>query len=144
MVADALSRKAVIETIVSSASSGIIETIKEGMQHDPVGKQLLNLPNQGKTQRFWEEDGNLYTTGKRVYVPKWANLRHTLLKEGHDTAWAGHLGQKRMLALIESSYYWPRMREDIETERINTLLECYLRHYINANQRDWAKLLDIV
>ena len=32
---------------------------------------------------------------------------------------------------------------DGQTERINALLECYLRHYVSANQKDWAKLLDI-
>nr|XP_004231658.1 uncharacterized protein LOC101251732 [Solanum lycopersicum] len=31
---------------------------------------------------------------------------------------------------------------DGQTERINTLLECYLRHYVSANQKDWARLLD--
>lgn len=32
---------------------------------------------------------------------------------------------------------------DGQTERINSLLEMYLRHYVSAYQRDWAKLLDI-
>ncbi|KAH9648298.1 Endonuclease [Citrus sinensis] len=32
---------------------------------------------------------------------------------------------------------------DGQTERINGLLEMYLRHYMSAHQRDWAKLLDI-
>ncbi|KAH9648372.1 Endonuclease [Citrus sinensis] len=32
---------------------------------------------------------------------------------------------------------------DGQTERINGLLEMYLRHYVSAHQRDWAKLLDI-
>ena len=31
---------------------------------------------------------------------------------------------------------------DGQTERINALLECYLWHYVIANQKDWAKLLD--
>ena len=30
-----------------------------------------------------------------------------------------------------------------QTERINSLLEMYLRHYVSAHQRDWAKLLDV-
>lgn len=38
------------------------------------------------------------------YKPGKANLRRTLIKEGHDTTWAGHLGQKRTLALLEASY----------------------------------------
>ena len=32
---------------------------------------------------------------------------------------------------------------DGQTERANALLELYLRHYVSANQRDWAKLLDV-
>ncbi|KAH0732027.1 hypothetical protein KY289_003215 [Solanum tuberosum] len=32
---------------------------------------------------------------------------------------------------------------DSQTERVNTLLECYLRHYVSAHQKDWARLLDI-
>nr|GFD25848.1 hypothetical protein CTI12_AA187700 [Tanacetum cinerariifolium] len=28
-------------------------------------------------------------------------------------------------------------------EMVNALLELYLRHYVSANQHDWAKLLDI-
>nr|XP_016483424.1 PREDICTED: uncharacterized protein LOC107804107 [Nicotiana tabacum] len=109
VVADALSRKTILANMVSSASSGIIKTIKE---------VKAKLSAFGK-----EEDGLLYTTGKRVYVPKWANLRRTLLKEGHDSAWAGHPGQKRTMALIESSYYWPRMRDDIEVY-VRTCLVC--------------------
>ncbi|GJX16761.1 putative nucleotidyltransferase, ribonuclease H [Tanacetum coccineum] len=32
---------------------------------------------------------------------------------------------------------------DRQTERVNALLELYLRHYVSANQHDWAKLLDV-
>lgn len=32
---------------------------------------------------------------------------------------------------------------DGQTERVNALLELYLRHYVSANQHDWAKLLDL-
>ena len=31
---------------------------------------------------------------------------------------------------------------DGQTEWINSLLECYLRHYVSDNKKDWAKLLD--
>lgn len=30
-----------------------------------------------------------------------------------------------------------------QTERVNALLELCLRHFVSANQRDWAKLLDV-
>ncbi|KAE8655220.1 Detected protein of unknown function [Hibiscus syriacus] len=32
---------------------------------------------------------------------------------------------------------------DGQTERVNSLLEIYLRHYVSSNQRDWPKLLDV-
>ncbi|KAE8720538.1 hypothetical protein F3Y22_tig00019093pilonHSYRG00019 [Hibiscus syriacus] len=34
-------------------------------------------------------------------------------------------------------------QNDGQTERVNALLEIYLRHYVSANQRDWPKLLDV-
>ncbi|RVW21679.1 hypothetical protein CK203_099894 [Vitis vinifera] len=33
-----------------------------------------------------------YTKGRRLYVPKWGNIRRNLIKECHDTKWAGTLG----------------------------------------------------
>ncbi|KAK3034091.1 hypothetical protein RJ639_034071 [Escallonia herrerae] len=32
---------------------------------------------------------------------------------------------------------------DGQTERVNALLKCYLRHFVSANQTDWARLLDV-
>ena len=37
--------------------------------------------------------------------------------------------------------FHPQM--DGQTERVNALLELYLRHFVSTNQKDWAKLLDI-
>ncbi|CAL8988985.1 unnamed protein product, partial [Prunus brigantina] len=71
--------------------------IREGLLHDPQAKSLLELVKDGKTRRFWLDDGVLYATGKRVYVPRWDNPRRELPKE----------------------------------------------HYVSANQRNWAKLMDV-
>lgn len=40
-----------------------------------------------------------------------------------------------------SSSYHPQT--DGQTERLNSLLEEYLRHFVNANQKNWAQLLDV-
>lgn len=37
-----------------------------------------------------------------------------MIKDGHDAVWAGHPGQKCTMALLESSYYWLHMKDDIE------------------------------
>ncbi|KAG8367351.1 hypothetical protein BUALT_Bualt16G0063100 [Buddleja alternifolia] len=80
VVVDALSRKAELAAI-SLAKGNVHEKIKEGLEHDPMAKELMRLAKEGKTRQFWVEDGLLYTKGRRLYVPKWGNLRKDLIKE---------------------------------------------------------------
>ncbi|KAL5775964.1 hypothetical protein ACOSP7_013524 [Xanthoceras sorbifolium] len=123
LVADALSRKAELATMRSAPQGEVISLIKEGLQCDSLGKSLMGLANDGKTKRFWVQDDLLYTVGNRPYVPKFGNLRKNLIKECHDTKWAGHPGQQRTRALLEATYYWPHMRDDIEAY-VKTCLVC--------------------
>ena len=93
LVADALSRKAEFAAI-SKIQGDLLQLIKEGLEHDALAKQLISLAQDGKTKRFWVEDGLLYTKGRRVYVSKWGNLWRNLIKECHNTKWVGHPGQR--------------------------------------------------
>ncbi|CAL2242261.1 unnamed protein product [Prunus armeniaca] len=52
------------------------QRIREGLLHEPQAKSLLELVKDGRTRRFWLDDGALYATGKKIYVPIWDNLRH--------------------------------------------------------------------
>ena len=90
-----------------------MDLLKEELQHDLVAKSLIALAHEGKTKRFWVENDLLYTKGRRLYVPKWGNIRQNLI-EYHDTKWAGHLGQRRTRALLELAYYWPQIRDEVE------------------------------
>ena len=114
-VAYALSRKAELASMTSHPQEEMMDLIKEGLQHDPIAKSLIPLAHKGKTRRFWVEDGLLYIKGKRLYVPKWGSIRRNLIKECHDSKWAGHPGQRLTRALLESVYYWPHIRDDVET-----------------------------
>ncbi|TYK05161.1 reverse transcriptase [Cucumis melo var. makuwa] len=124
VVADALSRKAELNIITTSMpTSDFLERIKEGMQHDELAKNLLKLAKEGKTRRFWENDGTLLTIGNRLFVPRWGALRKDVLRECHDSLCAGHLGMNRTLALVHDKYYWLRMQDDIESY-VKTCLVC--------------------
>lgn len=76
--------------------------------------KLVRDVKEGVIRRYWVEDGLLHAKGARLYVPKGGNLRRQLLKETHDTRWAGHPGRERMKALLSRHYYWPDMGDDIE------------------------------
>lgn len=123
-MADALSRKAELASI-TTFHCHIQDAVRDGMQHDPEAKKLMELAAQGRTRRFWVEDGLLLTSGRRVYVPKFGSIRRRIIKESHDTPWAGHPGQRKTRALIEAIYFWPRMRDEIE---------CYLQTYLMWKQ----------
>ena len=53
-------------------------------------------------------------------MPKWGNIRQNLIKECHDTKWAG---QRRTRELLESAYYWPQIRDEVEAY-VRTCLVC--------------------
>ena len=64
-------------------------------------------------RRYWLEGDLLVAKGERWYVPT-GGLRKDLLRETHDSKWAGHPGEERTLALLAKSYYWPKMGEDVQ------------------------------
>ncbi|KAK2979456.1 hypothetical protein RJ640_015085 [Escallonia rubra] len=131
-VADALSRRAELNQVALMAMNAIVradsrvainigQKIKKALTRDPVAQQLLKLIESGKTRQFWQEDGLLMTKGRRVYVPRVDDLRRTLIRECHDTLWAGHAGGERTLALLQQGYYWPQMGDEVQ-EYVKTCL----------------------
>lgn len=123
-VADALSRRVDLAVLTHTGPSHtILEKIKAGLQTDPQVKAITELIKQGKTRRFWIKDGAILTTGNRLYVPRTSGLRKELLRECHDTHWAGHPGWRRTLALLERGYYWPQIQEDVMAY-VRTCLIC--------------------
>ncbi|CAN1260507.1 Transposon Ty3-I Gag-Pol polyprotein [Linum perenne] len=121
-VADALSRKSVLAAI-STPKVDTREKIREGLKHDPLAKTIIDHVKEGKTRKFWMREELLVTKEGRMYVPKWDNLRREIMKECHDSKWAGHPGIKRTQALIEEAFYWPRMHNDVELY-VRTCLVC--------------------
>ena len=91
------------------------------MTHLP--EQSSNLLRRARPVDFWEEDDLILTKGKRIYVPSYDNLRREVMKECHDSRWAGHPGVHRTLALVSESYYWPHLKDDVEAF-VKTCLVC--------------------
>ncbi len=99
---------------MSSAQIDFRTRICAGLLKDLKAIYLMTLAREGKTRRFWVEEGLLTTEGNRLYVPRWDNLRRDIIKESHDSRWAGHPGVARTSALVSSAYYWPHMEDEIE------------------------------
>ncbi|KAK1396551.1 hypothetical protein POM88_006414 [Heracleum sosnowskyi] len=116
-VADALSRKVAVKEFVNAltvVNSDFIGLIRSLSGCDEAYKKLMKDVREGIVRKYWIEDGLLHAKGNRLYVPCGGNLRLQILRESHDSKWAGHPGVERMYALLCRTYTWPKMLEDTE------------------------------
>ena len=95
--------------------SGIIQ--KNNTREKEIAQAL-----EKKDGLVWEEDGVAYMKG-RIYVLNNKKLREEILKEHHDPADIGHLGQYRMLELLKKTYWWPGIKENIK-KYVQGCLKC--------------------
>ena len=51
---------------------------------------------------------------ERIYVLNNKRIREEILKENHNLADVGHLGQYRILELLKRTYWWPGLKEDVK------------------------------
>ncbi|KAK3034228.1 hypothetical protein RJ639_032808 [Escallonia herrerae] len=153
-VADALSRRAELDQVALMAMNAIVRAdsrvainigkkIKKALTRDPVAQQLLKLIESGKTRQFWQEDGLLMTKGRR-YVVKYWGMPQDIVSD-RDSRFTGNFWTELFKLfgsqLSMSSSYHPE--SDSQTERFNSMLEEYLRHFVSATQKNWVKLLDV-
>ena len=89
----------------------IIKRIKRNRTREKEVLQAL----QKKDGSAWEEDEVAYMEG-RIYVPNNKNIKEEILKEHHDPADVGHLGQHKMQELIKRTYWWPGLKEDVQQD----------------------------
>ncbi|KAK2987896.1 hypothetical protein RJ640_003163 [Escallonia rubra] len=123
----------------SKAKGEIVKLIKEGLQRDPLAKELVQLAKSGKTQRYRVKGDLLYTKDGRVYVPKWRDLRKMVIRGSHDTQSIVHPGHRRTYALVTTAYFWPQMKKEVQM-CVKTCHVC--RQVKGESQAEEAKLLD--
>ncbi|KAK3012761.1 hypothetical protein RJ639_008109 [Escallonia herrerae] len=149
-VADALSGRAKLDQVALMAMNAIVRAdsrvainigkkIKKALTRDPVAQQLLKLIESGKTRQVWQEDGLLMTKGRRYW-----GMPQDIVSD-RDSRFTGNFWTKLFKLfgsqLSMSSSYHPE--SDGQSERFNSMLEEYLRHFVSATQKNWVKLLDV-
>ena len=75
----------------------IIKRIKRNGTREKEVLQAL----QKKDGSVWEEDKVVYMEG-RIYIPNNKDIKEEILKEHHDPADVGHLGQHKMQEKLSS------------------------------------------
>jgi hypothetical protein len=60
-----------------------------------------------------------------LVVPDVKEIREKFIREAHDPPYSGHFGSKRTLETLTMSYWWPGMRNDVESY-VKKCLRCQL------------------
>ena len=72
-----------------------------------VKKGTITAKRQGPLTLYWAE-------GNRLYVPDADDLRYECFQAGHCHPYSGHYGVIRTYKKLAETFFWPRMREDVQ------------------------------
>jgi hypothetical protein len=103
-LADPLSRRPDLNVIISSHHHDLMDRIRSAYADDAYLKN---------NKAALTEENGIWRRGGAVYVPSSASLRLEILREYHDTPFAGHLGMDKLLQGVCKDFWWPQQREDV-------------------------------
>lgn len=102
-----------------SADKEFLLLLREGYKKGPWTKSLIGA--QPSMDNLKEVDG-LWFLDERLIVPNNGSLRETLFRLAHDNL--GHFGFDKSYKALQNSYYWPRMRRDLESAYVPSCVDC--------------------
>jgi len=95
------------------------------------------MVKEGRATDFTEDSqGTLWVKG-RIWVPDVGNLRETILKEAHDSAYSIHPGSTKMYQDLKQRYWWRGMKKDVAAY----VAICYICQKVKAEHQRPAGLL---
>lgn len=86
------------------------EDIRAALPHDP-----LSAPNLASPSNPWSSTDGLLRFKGKIFVPDQKDLRLRVLQDKHDHILAGHFGQNKTLELVQREYYWPDLRDFVQS-----------------------------
>ena len=110
-VADALSRRPRVNAVSVAYNHDLVSMIDKYANDDdfaPIYQGLMN----GNTQEPYLLNEGFLLHGSRLCVVK--DLREKVMYESHSPPYAGHRGILATTQAIETYFFWPGMRQDIQ------------------------------
>ena len=94
-------------------TSGILEEIRIGQKSDVNLVDKLTLINQGQGGEFRIDENDVMRFGDRVCVPDVAEIKKSILEEGHRSGMSIHPGATKMYHDLKKLFWWPGMKKEI-------------------------------
>nr|GEU60702.1 putative reverse transcriptase domain-containing protein [Tanacetum cinerariifolium] len=102
--------------VVADTLNSQIEALKpENLENEDVGGMIRkDIPKEKLEPRA---NGTLCLNG-RSWLPCYGDLRSVIMHESHKSKCSIHLGYEKMYQDMKKLYWWPNMKADIATYRI--------------------------
>ncbi|MCO5598126.1 hypothetical protein L7F22_052218 [Adiantum nelumboides] len=138
-VADALSRRQKVNA-VSIATHNDLSSMIDEYAIDPDFKDVISAIALGKKEEpFSLQDGYLLH-GNRLCITR--SLREKVMFESHAPPYAGHRGIQTTMKAIETYFYWPTMKGDIQ-DYVSKCVVCQKMKYDRGKQPGFLQPLPI-
>jgi hypothetical protein len=106
-------------TLSISADQEFLTSLLKGYEEDTWTRTLISaapsMPNLKCQDGLWFLDN-------RLIIPNTGKLRETLFRLAHDNL--GHFGFDKLYEALRHSYFWPRMRKELETAYVPSCIKC--------------------
>jgi hypothetical protein len=99
------------EGVTLEVESTLERQICEGQLEDV---EIRDTMERGKAPDFTEDDQGMIWFKNRICVPDVGDLRKTILREAHDSAYSIHPGITKMYQDLKQRYWWYGMKRDVD------------------------------
>ena len=125
------------EGVTLELESTLEQEIRKGQLEDVEIKEIKEIMEKGKAPDFTEDDQGTIWFRNRICVPDVKDLRETILKEAHDSAYSIHPGSTKMYQDLKQRYWWYGMKRDVAAH----VALCDTCHRVKAEHQRPAGLL---
>jgi hypothetical protein len=126
-----------IEGVTLEVQSTLEQEICKGQLDDAGIQKIKESMKQGEALDFTEDDQGTVWFKNRICVPETGDLRETILREAHDSAYSIHPGSTKMYQDPKQRYWWYGMKRDVATH----VALCNTCHRVKAKHQRPAGLL---
>jgi ribonuclease HI len=125
------------EGVTLEVESVLEQEIRKGQLEDIEIKEIRETMERGKAPDFTEDDQGTIWFRNRICVPDVGDLRKTILREAHDSAYSIHPGSTKMYQDLKQRYWWNGMKRDVAAH----VALCDTCHRVKAEHQRLAGLL---
>jgi hypothetical protein len=125
------------QEVTLEIESTLEQDIRKGQLEDTEIQEIKETMEKGKAPDFTEDDQGTIWFRNRICVPDVGDIKETILREAHDSAYFNHPSRTKVYQDLTQRYWWYRMKRDVAAH----VALCDTCHRVKAEHQRPARLL---